>query len=89
MACGTFTVSGVSQTELQSRMDLFRANKPPPVSVSSNQDPDGSYTITAVFPPCPANTTHSADSVAAPAAAARPVKVITKTGAARARSKGG
>lgn len=79
MACGTFIVSKVSQAELQSRMDLFKASKPAPTSVTSSQDADGSFIITAVFPPCPPNTTHSADSIAGPNAAA-PAKVAV-TGA--------
>lgn len=59
MACGTFTVQKVPKDQLQQTMDLFRANKPPPTSVTSAPDGQGTNTVTAVFPPCPSNTTHS------------------------------
>ena len=59
MVCGTYTVSGVAQDDLQRRMNIWRATKPPPTSVTAEQDDDGTYTITAVFPPCPDDTTHS------------------------------
>jgi hypothetical protein len=59
MACGTFTVRRVPQAQLQQTLDLFKANKPPPISVTSSADGAGTYTVTAIFPPCPANTTHS------------------------------
>ncbi len=61
MPCGTFTVSHVPQADLQETIDLFKANKPPPTSVTSAPDGTGAYTVTAVFPPCPANTSHSPD----------------------------
>jgi hypothetical protein len=61
MVCGTFTVSKVPQSEVTNRVNLWKATKPPPTSVTSNQDPDGTYTITAVFPPCSGNTTHTTD----------------------------
>jgi hypothetical protein len=61
MPCGTFKVAKVSQAEVQGTIDLFEANVPPPTSVTSAPDGDGTFTVTAVFPPCPANTTHSPD----------------------------
>jgi hypothetical protein len=68
MACGTFTVSNVPQTELQQTIDLFKANIPAPTSVTSAPDGSGTFTVTAVFPPCPAGTTHSAAAAIAPTA---------------------
>jgi hypothetical protein len=59
MACGTFTISKVPQAQLQQTIDLFKANKPPPTSVTSTPDGAGTYTVVATFPPCPANTSHS------------------------------
>jgi hypothetical protein len=62
MACGTFTVKQIPQAKLQQTIDLFNANKPPPTSVTSAPDGAGTYTVMAVFPPCPPNTTHSPSS---------------------------
>ncbi len=59
MACGTFTVKSVPQAKLQQTIDLFKANNPSPTNVSSAPDGSGTYTVTAQFPPCPPNTTHS------------------------------
>ena len=58
MACGTFTVKRVTQAKLQQTIDLFKANDPPPTSVTSAADGSGAFTVTAVFPACPPNTTH-------------------------------
>ena len=58
MACGTFTQKGVPADQLQNAVLLWKASKPPPTSVTSKQDPDGTYTITAVFPDCPPGTSH-------------------------------
>ena len=58
MTCGTFIVRNVPADKLQLRMDLYKKNDPPPTSVTSAADGNGTYTITAVFPPCPENTTH-------------------------------
>jgi hypothetical protein len=60
MACGTFTIKKVPAQKVQQTMDLFKANQPPPTSVTSKDNGDGTFIVTAVFPPCPANTTHSA-----------------------------
>jgi hypothetical protein len=59
MACGTFTVSKVPQAKLQQTIDLFKANNPPPTSVTSSPDGAGTFTVIAIFPPCPANTSHT------------------------------
>lgn len=58
MACGTFTVKKVPQSKLQQTIDLFKANKPPPTSVTSTPDGTGTFTVVAVFPACPVNTSH-------------------------------
>jgi hypothetical protein len=58
MTCGTFTVSGVPQPDVQNTIALYKASKPPPTSVTSAADGTGTYTITVVYPPCPANVTH-------------------------------
>jgi hypothetical protein len=60
MACGTYTVAKVPPGNVANVTALFQANVPPPNSVTSAPDGTGTYTVTAVFPPCPANTTHSA-----------------------------
>ena len=58
MVCGTFTVQDVPAEALQETMDIWRGNDPPPMTVTSSQNADGTYTVTAVFPPCPEGTTH-------------------------------
>jgi hypothetical protein len=59
MACGTFTVAKVPNAQLQQTIALFNANVPKP-TVTSAPDGSGTFTVTAVFPPCPAGTTHTA-----------------------------
>ena len=58
MACGTFTIRKVPAAKLQETIDLFQANMPPPNSVTSAPDGNGTFTVVAVFPPCPENTSH-------------------------------
>ena len=60
MACGTFTESKVPLSDLQHRVAVWNASNP--TSVTWAPDPDGTYTITIVYPPCNTNTTHSADN---------------------------
>jgi len=62
MVCGTFTMRNVPQADLQDTIAMFEANQPPPNSVTSAPDGNGAFTVTAVFPPCPANLEHSAES---------------------------
>jgi len=59
MPCGTFVTSGLSETKAKTTKALFEANQPPPKSVTSEKQADGTFTVTAVFPPCPEGTTHS------------------------------
>ena len=61
MVCGTFTINGVPKEKLAETSGLFEANDPPPTAVTSKQNSDGTFTVTAVFPPCPDGTKHSAD----------------------------
>lgn len=57
MACGTFKESKVPAANLQNAIALWKASTPTP-TVTSTDNNDGTYTITAVFPDCPVNTTH-------------------------------
>jgi hypothetical protein len=66
MACGTFTVDKVPENELQETMDIWLASTPTP-KVTSIKNPDGTYTVTAVYPnPCPSSTTHDPGTSATP-----------------------
>lgn len=58
MVCGTFTMTQVPANNVAGVVARYKANVPPPTSVTSTQQPDGTYTVVAVFPPCPPNTTH-------------------------------
>jgi hypothetical protein len=59
MVCGTFKIEGVPQAKVKETTALFKANDPPPTSVESAKQDDGTYTITATFPKCPEGTSHS------------------------------
>ena len=59
MVCGTFTMTGVPGDNLVETKAMFENNDPPPTKVSAEQQDDGTYTITAVFPACPEGTSHS------------------------------
>ena len=60
MTCGTFKITQVPANAVDEVVSDFEANVPPPTSVTKQQDADGTYTVTAVFPDCPPNTTHAA-----------------------------
>ena len=62
MVCGTFTLTGLSSADADNYVNMFKMNKPPPTSVTKNPEAGGTYGVVAVFPPCPAGTTHSTDS---------------------------
>ncbi len=51
MLCGIHTESGVPEEELSFRKSMWEANGA--TSITSKADAGGTYTITAVFPPCP------------------------------------
>ena len=59
MTCGTFTITQVPAADVDETVADFKANVPPPTSVTKTADGSGTYTVTAVFPDCPPNTTHS------------------------------
>ncbi|HEX8668998.1 MAG TPA: hypothetical protein VF727_11580 [Allosphingosinicella sp.] len=58
MVCGTFTLRKVPEAEVADTVALFEANVPPPNSVTSAPDGEGTFTVTAVFPPCPPEMEH-------------------------------
>jgi len=60
MVCGTFTETSVPKNALQHRVAMWNANGA--TNVTWNADDAGTYTITAVFPPCPDNTSHDTES---------------------------
>jgi hypothetical protein len=60
MTCGTFTTDSVPAAEADSVVAMFKANVPPPTSVTKTGNADGTFKIVATFPPCPAGTTHNA-----------------------------
>jgi hypothetical protein len=59
MVCGTFTITQIAAEDVDGVIARYKANKPPPVSVTKTKAPDGTWTVTATFPPCPPNTSHS------------------------------
>jgi hypothetical protein len=64
MICGTFTMNGVPNGQQDAIVNGFQTNVPAPTSVTKTRAADGTWTITAVWPPCPTgtSTTHSPDS---------------------------
>lgn len=58
MVCGTFKLNKVPDREVADTIAMFKANVPPPTSVTSAPDGPGTSTVTAVFPPCPAEMVH-------------------------------
>jgi len=64
MVCGTFTIRKVPKDKVDETVDLYKANDPPPLEVTSTADDKGTFTVIAVFPKCPSNTTHAAKGAA-------------------------
>jgi hypothetical protein len=60
MVCGTFTESKVPKNNLLHRVAMWNSNGA--TSVTWTPDEDSTFTITAVFPPCPDNVSHNAES---------------------------
>lgn len=58
MICGTFATSGLTKEEADFQEQAYRSNDPAPDSVIQSLAADGTWTVTAAFPPCPANVTH-------------------------------
>jgi len=69
MICGSFTMNGIANGQQDAIYNGFLTNVPPPVHVTKAQSADGTWTVTAEWPPCPvgATTSHSANNVPAPA----------------------
>ncbi len=62
MICGTFTLRNVPEEELASTISGFKATDPPPNDVTSEADGPGTFTVKAIFPPCPPELIHTTDS---------------------------
>lgn len=60
MACGTFTESNVPKHDLDHRVSMWTASGA--TKVTWVEEDDATYTITAVFPPCPTTVTHDTNS---------------------------
>jgi hypothetical protein len=65
MICGSFTMKSIPNGQEDVIYNGFMSNVPPPTHVTKTQDADGTWTVTAEWPPCPAKTTtsHSANNV--------------------------
>jgi hypothetical protein len=59
MVCGTFKLKKIASDEVDGVVERFKVNDPAPLSVTKTQEQDGTFTVTATFPPCPPNTTHN------------------------------
>jgi hypothetical protein len=57
MACGIYTVTGVPDANLGEV--LAQVNLDNPTSVTHTQQPDGTWTVVATYPPCPAGQPQS------------------------------
>jgi hypothetical protein len=54
MACGPQPpISGIPQDRLDDFKQMFEGDDPPPLSLTVTADPGGTFTLTAVYPPCP------------------------------------
>jgi len=63
MICGTFTMRGMTSDEADAEVADFKTTNP--ISVTKKQEADGTYTVTAVYPDCAANTSHVAQAAKA------------------------
>lgn len=61
MVCGTFKINGVTDSEVTGVVARFWANVPPPIKVTPTMNADGTWTVTATFPPCSETVTDNAD----------------------------
>ena len=63
--CGTWSQSGIPNGKQDGVVKGFKDNVPPPTSVTKKQAEDGSWTVTAEWPPCEAGITvsHSANNI--------------------------
>jgi hypothetical protein len=60
--CGTFKTTDVSTNDVDNVVAIYQATVPAPVRVDKKQDAPNSWTVTAVWPPCPQNTSHSTNN---------------------------
>jgi len=58
MVCGTFTTSQIPDGQQNAVVALYKANVPPPTSVTAKRAADGTWTVVASWPPCPPSTAH-------------------------------
>jgi hypothetical protein len=65
--CGSFSMSGIPNGKQDAIEKGYRDNIPPPTNVTKVQNADGSWTVTADWPPCPDGTTvtHAANNIGA------------------------
>ena len=61
MICGSFTLDNIPDGRQDAVANGFQTNVPPPTSVAKVQNPDGTWKVTATWPPCPAGATASHD----------------------------
>jgi hypothetical protein len=63
MVCGTFTLTGLTSADADDYVNIYKMNKPPPISVNKTPEPGGAtFSVVAVFPPCPPGTTHDTNN---------------------------
>ncbi len=62
--CGTFTMSGIPNGQQNAVVNGYENTVPKPLSVTPSQAADGTWTVVAVWPPCPVTTTvvHTANN---------------------------
>jgi predicted acyl esterase len=67
--CGSFSQSNIPNGQQDAVADGYKNNIPPPINVTQMQDADGTWTVTAQWPPCPSDTTttHSPNNTLATA----------------------
>jgi hypothetical protein len=53
MTCGPFSRDLIPADKIKGVLHRLKTNKPPPTNVVSTQNPDGTFKVTADFPPCP------------------------------------
>jgi hypothetical protein len=78
VVCGTFTATTNSKADADEQAQNYRDNDPPPTSVTVTQGTDNTWTVTAIWPPCPPGTTHSAAAPIADATESATVASLLK-----------
>lgn len=59
MICGTFRKTGLDQATADLIAQTDRSVTPAPISVTTAQAADNTWTVTTVYPPCPSNVAHA------------------------------